>query len=115
RMNPMRDRVDAPGLDARFSRLRSRARQPALRGGVQVDDDSVVTDRDCMHPIVERGTAELVDRNRAADHTSVDPLVEPYLAACEEELRLEDLLVEAFRDDEGRRLQFREEPDERLD
>src|SRR3989441_9051991 len=68
-----------------------------------------------MHPVVEREAAELVNRDRAADHTSVDPLVEPYLAACEEELRLEDLLVEAFRDDEGRRLQFREEPDERLD
>src|SRR2546430_11449686 len=68
-----------------------------------------------MHPVVERGAAELVNRDRAADHASVDPLVEPHLATCEEELRLEDLLVEAFRDDEGRRLQFREEPDERLD
>src|SRR5207253_8971863 len=101
--------------EERLAGLRLRRGAADLGGGIEEDAHATRADRQGMELVVERGAAELLDRQRVADHAAVDPLVQANFPAREKELRFEDLPVQVFRDDQSRRLELREEAKEGLD
>src|SRR5438309_6003152 len=81
--------VDQARLEQRLARLPLRRGAADLGVRVEGDHHPLVADRHGMHLVVERGTAEFLDRERVADHAAVDPLVHPDFPAAEEELGLQ--------------------------